>query len=132
MSTGRKRRPADTSSRRAEQAALPLAPPAEPTSQPAAPQARAELPAAPRPVPKRQPEAPQRPAAGGWEVLWVRCEECGRGRHVDAAGRHGAMPVRQVTLEGHPTWPRCQHAVPYWENCRGAPVAPPCCLESTP
>ncbi|WNG57375.1 hypothetical protein F0U59_23365 [Archangium gephyra] len=110
------------------QEALPLAPPAAPAGEPPSQQALATP-----PVPQLQLEAPSHPAGAGWVVLWVTCEDCGRGRHVDvASGRHGATPVRGVTLADHPAWARCQHGVPYWENCRGAPVAPPCCPESSP
>jgi hypothetical protein len=135
MTAGRKRRPAATSAREATQEALPLAPPApREDGPPVHPAPSAELPTAPLPVavPVHQPEAPPQRTVGGFEVLWVRCEDCGGGRHVDVAGRHGAMPVRGVTLLAHPGWRRCQHHVPYWENCRGAAVPPPCCLESTP
>ncbi|HZI06724.1 MAG TPA: hypothetical protein VEZ71_22045 [Archangium sp.] len=134
MTAGRKRRPAATSARGASQESLPLAPPAPREDGAPTRQAPADLPAAPAPVavPVRQLETVPQRTVGGFEVLWVRCEECGRGRHVDVAGRHGAMPVRGVTLLARPEWPRCQHGVPYWENCRGAAVPPPCCLESTP
>ena len=72
-------------------------------------------------------ERPQRPASR-YPVRWVRCEDCGGGRHVDARGRHGAMPVRGVTLTVWAgDWPTCGHGAPCWENCRGRPVEPPCC-----
>ncbi|OJT27307.1 hypothetical protein BO221_04805 [Archangium sp. Cb G35] len=58
-------------------------------------------------------------------ALWVPCERCPSLRPKDAAGRHGAMPTR-AAVEG---WPRCAHGVPYWEDCVGEPVPPPCCLE---
>lgn len=59
---------------------------------------------------------------------WVRCEDCGGSRRDDVQGRHGAMPVRGVTVATRPDWARCRHSVPLWENCAGLPVAPPCCL----
>ncbi|MCY1080313.1 hypothetical protein [Archangium lansingense] len=134
MSAGRKRRPASTSARRAAQESLPLAPAAAvdgelstlpvPTTAPPSPEA-------PVPLERRQ-DAPVHEPQGAWLVLWVKCEDCGNGRHVDAAGRHGAMPVRGETRTEHPEWPRCSHGKPHWENCRGAAVAPPCCMYDAP
>jgi hypothetical protein len=59
---------------------------------------------------------------------WVPCEDCPSLRPVGAAGRHGAMPARAVVAG----WPACAHGVPHWENCRGQPVVPPCCLGVVP
>jgi len=59
---------------------------------------------------------------------WVPCEDCGSARPKGAAGRHGAMPARTMAA----SWPRCMHGAPHWENCRGRPVAPPCCEGAVP
>lgn len=61
-------------------------------------------------------------------VQWVRCVDCGSARPDDMPGRHGAMPARGVVLTGLRPWPRCRHGLPMWENCKGKPVVPPCCL----
>ncbi|MFY0567049.1 hypothetical protein ACN28E_24870 [Archangium lansingense] len=133
MSTGRKRRPASTSARQATQESLPLAPPAALEAEPPTPPVRLPTPTQTAPVAlDHRPETPARESPGTWLVLWVKCEDCGNGRHVDAAGRHGAMPVRAATRANHPEWPRCTHGTPHWENCRGAAVIPPCCLYGAP
>jgi hypothetical protein len=59
---------------------------------------------------------------------WVPCEDCGSLRPAHAAGRHGAMAARTAAS----TWPRCAHKAPFWENCRGRPVPPPCCVGGVP
>ncbi len=59
---------------------------------------------------------------------WVPCEDCGSARPAHMRGRHGAMPVTGGTLAAvGAAWQVCRHGVPFWQGCRAQAVEPPCC-----
>jgi hypothetical protein len=147
MTAGRKRRPAAVSARRKEAVRAALSVPGK--RPPGAPLPDTRLPLARRPdgllmqikvfegtserlwskgsARGAGPQQQRGAVAVGARAKWVRCEDCGSGRPAGAAGRHGAMPVTGPRLAAVADWPLCRHGAPWWQNCRAAPVPPPCC-----
>jgi hypothetical protein len=128
MTAGQRRRPADViSARRKEAVREALTPPGKRPPGAGLPDTRLPLRHTANGYQMRHQDGAPVAAYTPGRAQTVPCEDCGSGRPAGEAGRHGALPVTGQRLAAVADWPRCRHGVPWWMNCRAAPVPPPCC-----